>query len=152
MLRMNPRAYHSALVSSILSTRTEFTIGTARPDRPKFRRLFRDAHRGRFDIVLFWSVDRFSREGALKTLQHLQQLSDYGCQWKSLTQEYLDSTGVFADAIVALLAVLAQQERETIRARVKAGMARAVINTAPMAPKLKASDRISTKKRFMPAT
>ncbi len=97
----------------------------AKPNRPKFRRLFRDAHRGRFDIVLFWSVDRFSREGALKTLQHLQQLSDYGCQWKSLTQEYLDSTGVFADAIVALLAVLAQQERETIRARVKAGMARA---------------------------
>lgn len=97
----------------------------AKPDRPKFKRLFADAHQGKFDIVMFWSLDRFSREGVLKTLQYLQRLSDYGCRWKSLTQEFLDSTGPFGDAIVALLAALAQQERETIRARVKAGIDRA---------------------------
>ncbi|MNL72939.1 hypothetical protein D3C87_1983330 [compost metagenome] len=34
----------------------------------------------------------------------------------------------------------------------KAGRARAVIRTAPMAPKVKASERISTKKRLMPVT
>lgn len=39
-------------------------------DRPGFRRLFEDASRKRFDLVLFWSLDRFSREGVLETLQH----------------------------------------------------------------------------------
>ncbi len=93
--------------------------------RTEFRRLFEDAYRGRFDVVLFWDLSRFSREGVLKTLQHLQRLSDYGVKWKSLTQEYLDSTGPFGDALVALLAALAQQERETIQRRIKAGMERA---------------------------
>ena len=97
----------------------------AKPDRPKFTRMFEDAYQGKFDVVLFWSLDRFSREGVLGTLQHLQRLSQYGCRWKSLTQEYLDSTGPLGDAIVALLAALAQQERETIRARINAGLDRA---------------------------
>lgn len=35
--------------------------GTA--ERPAFQRLFADAHQRRFDVVLFWSLDRFSREG-----------------------------------------------------------------------------------------
>ncbi|MBO3272239.1 recombinase family protein [Hymenobacter defluvii] len=33
-------------------------------NRAEFRQLFEDAHRRRFDMVLFWSLDRFSREGA----------------------------------------------------------------------------------------
>src|SRR5215472_16111 len=32
-------------------------------DREQFQRLFQDASQRRFDIVLFWSLDRFSREG-----------------------------------------------------------------------------------------
>jgi DNA invertase Pin-like site-specific DNA recombinase len=35
----------------------------------EFQALFADAHQRRFDLVLFWSLDRFSREGALPTLQ-----------------------------------------------------------------------------------
>ena len=60
-------------------------------------------------MVLFWSLDRFSREGALRTLTHLERLSSYGVRWKSLTQEYLTSVGPFGEAIVALLAALAKQ-------------------------------------------
>jgi hypothetical protein len=30
-----------------------------------------DASRREFELVLFWSLDRFSREGVLETLQHL---------------------------------------------------------------------------------
>ncbi len=97
----------------------------AKSDRPQFRKMFADADRGHFDVLLFWSMDRLSREGALKTLQHLQRLSDCRVRWKSLTQEFLDSTGPFGDALVALLAALAQQERETIRARINAGLDRA---------------------------
>ena len=32
-------------------------------ERPQFQQLFTDAHQRRFDVVLFWSLDRFSREG-----------------------------------------------------------------------------------------
>ena len=71
------------------------------------------------------SQSSFSGWTVSRSLQHLQRLSQYGCRWKSLTQEYLDSTGPLGDAIVALLAALAQQERETIRARINAGLDRA---------------------------
>jgi len=48
--------------------------------------------------VLFWALDRFSREGTLPTLLHLQRLDSYGVAWKSYTEQYLDSTGIFKDA------------------------------------------------------
>src|ERR1700694_1505907 len=41
--------------------------------RQHFQRLFADACRREFDLVLFWSLDRFSREGVLATLQHLEE-------------------------------------------------------------------------------
>ena len=44
---------------------------------------------------------------------------------KSLTEEYLDSAGVFQDAIVGIMASLAKQERIKINERTKAGLARA---------------------------
>ena len=63
--------------------------------RSEFQALFADAHRRRFDLVLFWSLDRFSREGALPTLQYLNQLQGWGVGYKSLTEQYLDSVGLF---------------------------------------------------------
>jgi hypothetical protein len=34
-----------------------------------------------------------------------------GVNWRSFTGEYLDSTGLFKDAVIAILAVIAKQER-----------------------------------------
>jgi len=93
--------------------------------RSDFRRLFADAHERKFDLVLFWALDRFSREGALATLNHLQELESYGIGFRSHTERYLDSTGLFKDAIIAILATLAKQESIRISERVKAGMDRA---------------------------
>src|SRR3954468_17993548 len=36
-------------------------------DRPQFTKLFDDASKRKFDLVLFWALDRFSREGTLAT-------------------------------------------------------------------------------------
>ena len=94
-------------------------------DRPAFRRLFVDASRKRFDMVLFWSLDRFSREGVLETLQHLQRLSSNGVEWFSYREEYLRSIGVFRDAVLAILAAIAKQERIRLSERVQAGLNRA---------------------------
>jgi DNA invertase Pin-like site-specific DNA recombinase len=97
--------------------------GTA--NREQFQQLFADAHKRRFDLVLFWSLDRFSREGALPTLQHLNTLESYGVGYKSYTEQYLDSTGIFKEAVVSILAIVAKQERVRLSERTRAGLARA---------------------------
>lgn len=93
-------------------------------ERPQFQKLFADAYQRRFDVVLFWSLDRFSREGVTETLNHLQRLTAVGVQFKSFTEQYLDSTGVFRDAIIGFLAAIAKQERVRFSERIKAGQAR----------------------------
>jgi DNA invertase Pin-like site-specific DNA recombinase len=94
-------------------------------DRPAFKQLFADASRRQFDMVLFWSLDRFSREGVLETLQHLQKLDSYGVQWFSYREEYLRSVGIFKEAVLAILATIAKQERIRLSERVQAGLRRA---------------------------
>jgi DNA invertase Pin-like site-specific DNA recombinase len=94
-------------------------------DREQFQRLFEDASRHKFDLVLFWSLDRFSREGVLETLHHLQRLAQYGVGYRSFTEQYLDSCGVFKDAVLSILATIAKQERIRISERVHAGLAKA---------------------------
>jgi DNA invertase Pin-like site-specific DNA recombinase len=40
--------------------------------------MFEDASQRKFDLVLFWSLDRFCREGVRETLNHLERLTNYG--------------------------------------------------------------------------
>ena len=97
----------------------------AKADRPQFAAMMAAAARRDFDVLLFWSLDRLTREGALRTLEYLNQLAGWRVHYRSLTEPYLDSCGVFSDAIVALLGTLAKQERLRLSERVKAGLARA---------------------------
>jgi len=98
------------------------TGGTSK--RPHFQRMFADARARRFDMLLFWSLDRLSREGVLETLQHLQRLTSYGVEWRSHTEEYLDSCGIFRDAVLSILATIAKQERVRRSERASAAIAR----------------------------
>jgi len=93
-------------------------------DREAFQRLFQHAYEKRFDLCFFWALDRFSREGATDTLQHLRKLSNYGVQWKSFTEQYIDSAGMFGEVIISLLAVLAKQESVRRSERASAAYAR----------------------------
>jgi DNA invertase Pin-like site-specific DNA recombinase len=94
-------------------------------DRAQFRQLFADAAKHKFDLVLFWALDRFSREGALQTLKHLELLASYNVGYKSYSEQYLDSCGIFKDAVLSIIATVAKQERVLKSDRTKAGLARA---------------------------
>ena len=96
-----------------------------RADREQFQRMLVDAAQRKFDVLLFWALDRLTREGALETLQYLNQLSSYGVGFRSFTESYLDSCGLFKDAVVAILGTIAKQERLRISERVRAGLSRA---------------------------
>jgi DNA invertase Pin-like site-specific DNA recombinase len=94
-------------------------------DREQFKALFRAASRREFELVLFWSLDRFSREGVLETLTYLQNLTHYGVGYRSFTEQYLDSCGMFREAVISILAVIAKQERVRLSERTIAGLQRA---------------------------
>jgi hypothetical protein len=64
--------------------------------------MFADAQARKFDLILFWSLDRLSREGVPATLAHLERLTAAGVEWRSFTEGYLDSTGPFKDAVIAI--------------------------------------------------
>jgi DNA invertase Pin-like site-specific DNA recombinase len=91
-------------------------------DRAEFQAMFSDASQRKFDVLLFWALDRLSREGVLETLQHLNRLTSYGVGYRSFTEQYFDSCGIFKDAVIAIIATVAKQERVRISQRVKAGL------------------------------
>jgi len=93
-------------------------------ERPGMERIFSMAHRREFDILLFWALDRFSREGSRKTIGYLAQLDDAGVDFHSFSEPYISSLGIFKDAIIAILSALARQEKVRISERTKAGLER----------------------------
>ena len=94
-------------------------------DRMQFKNMLTAASKREFDLLLFWSLDRLSREGALETLQHLQRLTAYGVAYRSFTEPYLDSLGAFRDGVISILACLARQERIRQSERTIAGLEKA---------------------------
>ena len=110
--------------------------------REAYNRMFADAARpGRkWDLLLFWSLDRFSREGTYETLHRLKELDRLGVKFLSLQEQYLDTLGPFREAVMGILAAVAAMERNRISERVKAGMARVKAEGKQFGPKLKDVD------------
>ena len=98
--------------------------GKAAKEREGLSRVFEMGRQRRYDILLFWSLDRFSREGSRATIAYLTRLEGDGIDWQSFTEPYLSSLGVFKDCIIALLSALAKQEKVRISERTRAGLER----------------------------
>jgi DNA invertase Pin-like site-specific DNA recombinase len=97
----------------------------AKADRPEFKHMLDAASKREFDVLLFWSIDRFSRQGIVPVLTNLKRLTDYGVRYRSLQEPYIDTTHEWGDLIAAFAAKLAELERNRIRARVVAGLEKA---------------------------
>ena len=100
-------------------------VSGKRSDREQFQKMFVAASKREFDCLLFWSLDRLSREGTIETLNYLQRLAGYGVNYRSFTEQYLDSTGAFKEAVIGILAAVAKQERVRLSERTIAGLQRA---------------------------
>lgn len=95
-------------------------------ERSEFARLFEDAERRKLDLVMFWSLDRFSREGIRKTISYLQRLDHLGVRFRSHTEPYLDTSNeLIAHIVLGVTAYYAQLEAVRVSDRTKAGLERA---------------------------
>lgn len=110
---------------TIYAEYVDVVTGSGKKQRKEFDRMMEAARQKKFDLVLFWALDRLSREGTLETLQHLQRLTSFGVDWRSYTEQYIDSCGMFRDVVISLLATMARQERLQIGERTRAGLERA---------------------------
>ena len=97
-----------------------------REQRPAFDNLIKDATRGKFDIIVAWSVDRLGR--SLKDLLgFLTEIHALGVGLY-LHQQAVDTTTPAGRALFQMMGVFAEFERAMIRERVMAGLKRAKAN------------------------
>lgn len=94
-------------------------------NRPEFKKMLAEARQHHFDLLLIWSLDRFSREPVLNTLSYLEQLKHHNIHLKSYTDGI--DTREMADTQELIMLILmwqAQNERKNISKRTKAGIQR----------------------------
>ena len=101
------------------------TASGRRADRAAVAQLLKAAYQREFDCVLFWSLDRLSREGIKPMLGYLEEIKRAGGRVMSFRESWVDTASPVWDLLVAVVAWVAQQETEQLRARVLAGLARA---------------------------
>jgi len=94
----------------------------AKASRPAIDRLLADARRGRFNVVLCWSISRFGRS-MVNAVLAMHELTELGIRLVAL-QQAVDTGTVVGRGVAALLAALAEAELEEKRERVKAGIRR----------------------------
>jgi DNA invertase Pin-like site-specific DNA recombinase len=94
-----------------------------RDKRPGFDGMLKDATRRRFDILMFWSIDRLGRSTAAVTAA-LEELDHVGVAIYA-DKEAMDTSTPHGRAMLQMAAVFAELERGLIRERVMAGLTRA---------------------------
>jgi DNA invertase Pin-like site-specific DNA recombinase len=95
-------------------------------NRPEFQKMMNDAMMLKFNSILVWKLDRFSREGISHTLAYFQKLRGRGCSVKSMTESWLDTSkdNPLSEIIIAIFSWAAAEERKRISDRTKLGIQR----------------------------
>jgi DNA invertase Pin-like site-specific DNA recombinase len=124
--RLELRRYAEARGWTVTREYVDEGVSVAKERRPALDALVKDAKRRRVDVVVCWRLDRLGRN-----LRHLVTLLDelhgLGIAFVSLG-EGIDCTTPAGKLQLHILAALAEFERERIRERVVAGLARVKSN------------------------
>ena len=91
--------------------------------RPAFQEMMTDAYGRKIDTIIVYRLDRFSRH-ATTAIKLLLNLDEVGVAFIAVTQPVLNlgHENPFRRTMLAAFAEIAEIERETIVARVKAGL------------------------------
>jgi DNA invertase Pin-like site-specific DNA recombinase len=124
--RLQLQEYASRQAWSVVKIYEEEVSGRkGERDREALRQMFEDAAKRQWDCLLFWSLDRLTREGTFQTLKYLNRLSDLGISYCSFMEPFINSQGIFGDVVISVLAALAMQEGLRLSSRTVAGLQRA---------------------------
>jgi len=93
--------------------------------KPQLEALLEGAHQRRFDVAVFWALDRLTRAGVKDAIDILHRLGSSGVDFVSFREPYLTSLGPFRDMVVGILATIANVETVRMSERIRSGLARA---------------------------
>lgn len=93
--------------------------------KPQLEALLEAAHQKRFDVAVFWALDRLTRAGVKDAIDILHRLGSSGVDFVSFREPYLTSLGPFRDMVVGILATIANVETVRMSERIRSGLARA---------------------------
>ena len=96
---------------------------SAAKTRPRLQAMMRAAHRGDFDVLVLWALDRLGRS-MVGNLQAVLELDRCGVQVVSANEPWLDTGGPVRSLLIAIFGWVAEQERQRIIERTKAGLER----------------------------
>jgi len=102
---------------------TDTGYSGARARRPALDEMMSDVRRGRLDVVVVWAGDRLARS-TKHFLELLDEFHRLNVEFVSF-REQLDTSGPLGKAILVIIGVVAELERNLLRERVCAGMRRA---------------------------
>src|SRR2546422_2694541 len=91
--------------------------------RPAFDQMMADAKRGRFRLLLAWSIDRLGRN-MHRTIGDVLELDRLGVGVVSLREPWLDQQGPARSLLLAVLAWVAEQEHARLLERLHAARIR----------------------------
>lgn len=121
---MPMRTYCLAMGYDIRAEFVDYASG-GNSNRPRFQAMMAEVRQKHFDIILVWSLDRFSRESMVNTLSYIEQLKHYKTGLKSLQETWLDTTQEgTGDLLLAIFAWVANFEKKRISDRTKASLAK----------------------------
>lgn len=115
------KKYCEAKGWTIYKIYTDAGFSGANIDRPGLQGIIKDCEKDVFDMVLVYKLDRLSRKQK-DVLYLVEDIFDkHGIFFSSMTENF-DTSTPFGKAILGILAVFAQLEREQIRERTMMGM------------------------------
>jgi DNA invertase Pin-like site-specific DNA recombinase len=107
------------------------TESGGRASRPALDQMLTAAGRRKFDALLVSDLSRLTRLGPAAAFELIARLKSYGVQFWSMNEPHFRTTDPAGkptpagELFLAIAAYMAQQERENIQHRVRAGMATA---------------------------
>jgi len=90
----------------------------------ELKRLLDGAFKGKFELVLVWSLDRLTREGSLAVLSLIHRLKQYGIMVISYQEPWTEAPGELGELLFSIAGWVARMESQRRSERTKAGMNR----------------------------